>query len=131
MKWKAGVLVFAVFLAGAIVGGLSVRVFGDRIFPAGAAATNLPMTKTEFLRQLDQKIALTPDQHNQIAAIMDDTIADYHKIYAPMSPQFEEARQHGRQRMRGVLTPEQLPRFEAYLKQLDEQRKQEEAREHK
>jgi hypothetical protein len=131
MRWKAGALVFAVFLAGAVVGGLSVRVFGDRIFSTGAAATNLPMTKTEFLRQLDQKISLSPQQHDQIAAIMDDTISEYHKIYAPMGPQFEQARQHGRQRMRAVLSPGQLPIFEAYLKQLDEQRKQEEAKEHK
>ncbi|HUK54857.1 MAG TPA: hypothetical protein VL099_16340 [Candidatus Binatia bacterium] len=123
MRWKAGALVFAVFLAGAAVGGLSVRVFGDRIFSTGAAATNLPVTKTEFVRQLDQKVSLTPEQRTQILAIMDDTVSEYHKIYAPMGPQFEEARHHGRERMRGVLTPEQLPKFEEFLRQLDEQRK--------
>ena len=123
MKWKAGVLVFAVFLAGAVVGGLSVRVFGDRIFPISASATNFPMTKAEFLHQLDQRLALTPEQLSQIASIMDDTVSEYHKIYAPLGPQFEEARQHGRQRMRGVLSPDQLPKFEAYLRQLDDQRK--------
>jgi hypothetical protein len=123
MKWKAGVLVFAVFLAGAVVGGLSVRVFGDRIFSTGASATNFPMTKAEFLHQLDQRLVLTPEQHSQIASIMDDTVSEYHKIYAPLGPQFEEARQHGRQRMRGVLSPDQLPKFEAYLRQLDDQRK--------
>ena len=130
-KRKAGNLVFAVFLAGAVVGGLSVRVFGDRIFSTGAATANLPMTKAEFLRQLDQKVELTPEQRNQISAIMDDTVPEYHKIYAPMGPQFEEARQHGRQRMRGVLTPEQLPKFEAYLRQLDAHSKKAEAAEGK
>jgi len=116
MKWKAGALVLAVFLAGALVGGLGIRVFGDRIFSTGAAATNVPLTRGEFLQQLDQTLALTPDQHNQISSIMDDTVHT-------LSTNMEDARQHGRQRIRGVLTPEQLPKFETFLRQLDERRK--------
>jgi hypothetical protein len=62
---------------------------------------------------------------------MDDTVAEHSRLYSSITPQFEEARQRGRQRIRGVLTPEQLPKFEAFLRQLDEQRKKEEEAEKK
>jgi len=131
MRWKAATLVFSVFLAGALVGGLSVRVLGDRIFATGASSAGTRPTKASFLKQLDQTVALTPDQKKQISSIVDDIVAEHGRLYASITPQFEEARQRGRQRIRAVLTPEQLPKFEAYLNQLDEQRKREEADEKK
>lgn len=131
MKWKAATLVFAVFLAGALVGGLSVRVFGDRIFSTGASSAGTRPTKAGLLKQLDQTLTLTPDQEKQISAIMDETVAEHGRLYSSITPQFEEARHRGRQKIRAVLTPEQLPKFEAFLKQLDDQRKREEEDEKK
>jgi hypothetical protein len=124
MKWKAAGLVFSVFLMGALVGGLSVRVFGDRIWPTNASPSSLPMTKDDFVQQLNQQLQLTPDQRQQIEGILADTVTEYRRIYAPISPQIEQARQDARQRIRGVLSQQQLPRFEQYVRRLDEQRAQ-------
>jgi hypothetical protein len=124
MKSKAAVLVLAVFVAGALVGGLSVHLFGERIFSTGASATSYPMTKDEHLRQLDRQLDLTADQHAQIAAALNDTVTEYVHIYSTIGPQLEQARHEGRERIRAVLTPDQLPKFEAYNRQLDEQRAQ-------
>jgi len=122
MKSKAAALVFSVFLAGVIVGGLSMHVFGDRIFSTGASNSNSPMTREDYLSTLDRQLALTPSQHAQIAGILDQTVAEYNRIYSPTITQIEDARQRGRQNIRAALTPEQLPKFEAYIRQLDEQR---------
>jgi hypothetical protein len=108
---------------GAVVGGLGVHVFGDRIWFTRASTANVPMTKDDFLQQLGQELNLTPQQRQRIDAILGDTVTQYHRIYAPISPQIEQARSDGRQRIRGVLDPQQLPKFEAYVKRLDEQRK--------
>jgi Spy/CpxP family protein refolding chaperone len=37
--------------------------------------------------------------------------------------QFDQLRQKGRSEMRAVLTPEQMPKFDEFLKRLDEERK--------
>ena len=122
MKSKAAALVFSVFLAGVIVGGLSVHLFGERMFGTFAGPSKSPLTSEEYMTTLDHQLALTPAQHAQIAGILDDTVAEYNRIYSPTITQIEEARQQGRQHIRSVLTPDQLAKFDAYIRQLDEQR---------
>ena len=122
MKSKAAALVICVFLTGAVVGGLAIHVFGERMWSTRASSANTPVTKDDFLQQLGQQLNLTPAQRSQIEGIMDQTISDYHRILVPVSPELEQARQEGRQRIRGVLTPEQLPKFEVFIRRLDEQR---------
>jgi Spy/CpxP family protein refolding chaperone len=119
MKFKAAALVLSVFLTGAIVGGLAVHVFGDRIWASDSSAR---LSKNELLQQLTRDLNLTPEQHSQIDSIMDSTLTDYNRILAPLSPQLEQVRQQGRQRIRAVLTPAQLPKFDAFIRQLDERR---------
>ena len=125
MKWKASVLVLAVFLLGMLVGGLGIHVMGSR-----AAANNQqappPKTSEDVLKQLGAECSLTGDQEKQIKSIMDDVMSQYRDLYEPIRPQIEEVRQAGRQRMRAVLSPEQLPKFEEYLRRMDEERKKQE-----
>ncbi len=128
MKSKAAALVFCVFLTGAVVGGLAVHVFGDRIWPTLASDPSSLPTRDELLQQLGQQLDLTPEQRTQIKAAMDQTTSDWHRILLTVDPQLEQARQQGRQRIRAVLTPGQLPKFEAFIRHLDEQRAKAELR---
>jgi len=128
MKSKAATLVFCVFLTGAVVGGLVVHIFGDRIWPTLASDPSSLPTRDELLQQLGQQLDLTPEQRTQIKAAMDQTTSDWHRILLTVDPQLEQARQQGRQRIRAVLTPDQLPKFEAFIRHLDEQRAQAELR---
>jgi len=122
MKFKAATLVLCVFLSGAVVGGLAVHVFGDRIWDTRAAESAAQLNKNELLQELNTQLNLTPSQRAQIDGIMTGTVSDINRILSPLGPQFEQVRQQGRQRIRGVLTPEQLPKFEAFVRQLDAQR---------
>jgi Spy/CpxP family protein refolding chaperone len=126
MKWKASVLVLVVFLLGIALGGLGVHLYQGKHVSAGPPPAPLPKTSDEVVQQLDAKCSLTADQQKQIRAIMDDVMAQYREIYEPIRPKIEEVRQAGRQRIRAILTPEQLPRFDAYLRWMDEERKKQE-----
>jgi hypothetical protein len=93
-------------------------------------ATNkdeMPATMEQVLEQINKECSLSAEQHRQIQVILDETVAEYHRAYEPVrpliEPKFEAARQAGRQKIRGVLTPEQLPKFEAYVRHLDDLRK--------
>ncbi len=123
MKSKAAALVFCVFLTGAVVGGLAVHVFGDRIWSTRASSNaNTIPNRDELLQQLSQQLDLTPDQRTQIRSIFDQTLTDWHQVLLTVDPQLQQLRKQGRQRIRGVLTPEQLPKYEVFMRQLDEQR---------
>jgi Spy/CpxP family protein refolding chaperone len=78
-----------------------------------------------FTRDLN----LTPDQQTQIQAILNDTRGKYAQLHEKLDPEYEQVRQQGRQRIRQVLTPEQLPKFEDLLRQMDEDRRQRQAAE--
>jgi Spy/CpxP family protein refolding chaperone len=66
---------------------------------------------------------LTPDQQTQIQGILNDTRAKYGELHAKLDPEYEEVRQQGRERIRQVLTPDQRPKFEELLRQIDEDRR--------
>jgi hypothetical protein len=130
MKFKAATLVFCVFLTGAVVGGLAVHVFGDRIWSTRAStnANTIP-NRAELLQQLSQQLDLTADQRTQIRSIMDQTLSDWQHVLLTVDPQLQQLRKDGRQRIRGVLTPDQLPKYEVFMRHFDEQRAQAEQRE--
>jgi Spy/CpxP family protein refolding chaperone len=121
MKWKASILVLSVFLLGIVLGGLMMHMKGSSVV-AGNPPAPLPSKNDDVVKQIEARCSLTPDQQKQIRAIMEDVMAQYREIYEPIRPKIEEVRQAGRQRMRGVLTPEQLPKFEEYLRWLDEEK---------
>jgi hypothetical protein len=47
----------------------------------------------------------------------------YDDVHDLMNPQFAQIREQGRNQISQVLTPEQRPKFEDYLKRLDEERR--------
>jgi Spy/CpxP family protein refolding chaperone len=63
-----------------------------------------------------------------VTQIVDETHGQIRALYAPLDAQREQIRQATRERIRAVLTPEQKPKFEEFLRRLDEQRKKEEGR---
>ena len=73
--------------------------------------------------QLTREAQLTPDQQKQVVAILDQAQVEYKAVHNVMDPQIEAVRQKTRDKIRNLLTAEQLPRFESFLRRLDEERK--------
>jgi Spy/CpxP family protein refolding chaperone len=44
-------------------------------------------------------------------------------VHEQVAPQMDAIRKEGRDQIRAILTPEQLPKFEEKLRQMDEDRK--------
>jgi Spy/CpxP family protein refolding chaperone len=122
---EAALLVMAVFVLGIVLGGLAVHVWGDRIW-AQQTITG-PKSRNQVVADFTRELSLTPDQQKQLAVIVDDTRARWRALYAPLDEQHEQIRQQGREKIRAFLTPEQRPKFEEFLKRLDEQRKKDQA----
>ncbi len=121
---EAAILFIAVFVLGVVFGGVGSRLWNQHV--SGETVVTVPgphATRDQLIDNFSQAIKLTPDQRKQVVSIMDDTGSQLKALYAPLDGQRESIRLQCRSRIRGILTPSQIPRFEAFMKHVDEQRK--------
>jgi Spy/CpxP family protein refolding chaperone len=122
-KRKAALWVGAVFLLGALLGGVLGYLFAHR--PVNAANTPLsePERRARRVEQLTHELSLSPQQAQQLDAILLQRHTEAKAIHDQADTQMEQLREKGRGQVRAILTPEQLPKFEEFLKRMDEERK--------
>jgi Spy/CpxP family protein refolding chaperone len=127
-KRRAALWVAVVFLLGAALGGVFGYFYGHR---STVAAANPPLSepqrRAQRVAQLTQELGLTNDQAQRLDSTLSQLHAEYKSIREQsnqqLNSQMDQARQKGRDQIRALLTPEQKPKFEEFLKRLDEERK--------
>jgi Spy/CpxP family protein refolding chaperone len=121
-KQRAALWVAVVFLLGVSLGGVVGYIFAHR-----SVSANAPMTAAERrahkVEELTRVANLTPEQQQQLDAILTQVHSEYKAVREQSDAQIDQARQKGRTQIRAILTPEQRPRFEEFLKKMDEERK--------
>ena len=120
---KAVLWVGVVFLLGAALGGVLGFLLAHRPVSAANPPLSEPDRRARRLEELTKELTLTPQQAQQVDAIMQQRHAETKAIHEQTDAQVDAVRQKGRAQVRAILTPEQLPKFEEFLKQVDEQRK--------
>lgn len=123
VKQKAALWVGAVFLLGAALGGVLGYLFAHRPVSAASASLSEPERRTRHVSELTQQLTLTPQQSQQLDVILKEIHADMKTIHEQTDVRIEQARQKGRAQIRAILTPEQIPKFEEFVKRHDEERK--------
>jgi hypothetical protein len=116
---EAAALVAVVFLLGALLGFVGNHLWGERVW--GMREISVPPNHLSL--ELTQELQLTPDQQRQMNGIISETQAKWRTLYAPLEPQRSEIRELSHEQMRKILSPDQLPKFDAFMQRLDEQRK--------
>jgi Spy/CpxP family protein refolding chaperone len=122
-KRKAALWVGAVFLLGAMLGGVLGFLFAHRPVSAANAPQSEPERRARRVQELTHELALTPQQAQQLDGILLQRHTETKAIHDQLDAQMNEVREKGRAQVRTILTPEQLPKFEAFLKRMDEERK--------
>ncbi|MDE3110233.1 MAG: hypothetical protein KGL02_09855 [Acidobacteriota bacterium] len=121
---EAAILFMLVFVLGVVFGGVGNRLWNQHV--SGEQQITIPpphATRDQLIDNFSRAVKLTSDQRKQLVGIMDDTGSRLRALYAPLDGQKESLRLNCRARIRAILTPEQIPSFEAYMKRVDEQRK--------
>ena len=112
-------------MLGAALGGVLGYSFGHHA--VSAANSNAPKSESERrakrVEQLTQELTLNKEQSQQLDSILSQLHAQYKSLHDQNDAKIDEARQQGRNRIREILTPEQKPKFEEFLKHMDEERK--------
>jgi esterase/lipase len=122
-KQRAVLWIGVVFVLGASLGG----VFGYLFAARSQADTRLALTETERRAQkvalLTKEMNLTPEQQKTLDDAIREAQAKIRVIRDASEPQVDAVRRQAREKVRASLTPDQIPKYEAYLKKLDEERK--------
>jgi Spy/CpxP family protein refolding chaperone len=122
-KRKAALWVGAVFLLGAMLGGVLGFLFAHRPVSAANAPLSEPERRARRVEQLTHELALSPQQAQQIDGILLQRHTETKALHDQLDAQLDQVREKGRAQVRTILTPEQLPKFEDFLKRMDEERK--------
>ena len=120
---KAALWVGAVFLLGAALGGVLGYLFAHRPVSAANPPLSEPERRAQRVTELTKLLSLTPQQAQELDGILLHWHGESKAIHDQSDAQIESLRQKGRNEVRSILTPEQKPKFEDFLKRFDEERK--------
>jgi Spy/CpxP family protein refolding chaperone len=118
---KAALWVGVVFLLGAALGGMIGYGFARHSVSAANPPLSEAVRRAQRVEQLTRELSLTSTQAQQVDAIIMRRHAE--SIHDQTDAQIEKLRQGAREEIRGILTPEQKPKFEEFLQRQDQERK--------
>jgi Spy/CpxP family protein refolding chaperone len=124
IQQKATLWLGLVFVLGTALGAVLGYAFAHRSY-AATAPTQLTaeQRRAQKREQLTREVGLTAEQQTQVVAILDEAQTEYKAIHAVSDPQVDAVRQKSRDKIRLILTPDQKPKFEQFIRKMDEERK--------
>jgi hypothetical protein len=130
-RQKAGLWLAVVFALGLAIGVVFGYNFAHKSFAAGAGrpAANLsePERRAARVADLTRELQLTSEQSQKVDAVLHQAHDEMRTIREKSDADLDAVKQKARSEMRTFLTPEQLPKYEAFVKKLDEERKKQQA----
>ena len=123
VQQKATVWLAIVFVLGAALGGVFGYYFAHRSYASERTVLSAGARRAQRREKLTREVQLTPDQQKQVIAILDQSQVEYKAIHDVMDPRIESVRQKTRDQIRGLLSADQKPKFEEFLRRMDEERK--------
>lgn len=123
IRQKATLWLAIVFVLGAALGGVLGYAFAHRSYAAESVPVSAEARRAQKRAQMTREVGLTAEQQQQIGAILDQAQTEYKAVHAAMDPQIDAVRQKNRDKIRLLLNADQKPKFEAFLRNLDADRK--------
>jgi len=123
VQQKATLWLSLVFVLGTALGGVLGYAFAHRSYAAAPAQLTAEQRRAQKREQLTREVGLTAEQQKQVIAILDEAQGEYKAIHAVSDPQVDAVRQKSRDKIRTILTAEQKPKFEEFIRKMDEERK--------
>jgi hypothetical protein len=126
-RQKASLWLAVVFALGLAIGVVFGYNFAHKSFAAGPANLSEPERRAARVADLTRELQLTPEQSQKVDAVLHQAHDEMRTIREKSDADMDAVKQKARSEMRTFLTPEQLPKYEAFVKKLDEQRKKQQA----
>ena len=103
------------FLLGSILGGAALYYYGW-----STGRWHRGFNKDHAVARLKKALDLSDAQVQQVSQIFDETSQKMRDLQKQIDPQFRGLREEARNRIRQILNPEQVKKFDELVKQIDE-----------
>ena len=117
---KALALIVLVLVLGVALGAVGHSLFDRRVL---GARTQTRTDPPRGVTRLTTELNLSPDQQKQLSAILTAMQHQFDAIRQQLNPQFDQIRDQGHDQIRQILTPEQRPKFEDFLRRAADERR--------
>jgi len=114
------------FVLGAAIGGVFGYSFAHRSYAAAnpnAPALSEPERRARRVAEMSKEIGLTPEQSQKVDGVIAAAHTEMKAIHDKAETDVDDVRLKARTQMREFLTAEQKPKFEEYVRKMDEERK--------
>jgi len=126
-RWNLPIALYLllVFASGAVVGALGYRTYnppparGNRVKPGSEEGRRL------YMEEMKSRLNLDADQVQKLSVILDQTGQRFREARERDSQAISQIREEHVLRVREVLTPEQLPKYEKLRAEREQRFKQE------
>ena len=125
IKRKAHLIVVTAFILGIAVGVSGQYLLSHQAPPRPTS------TPAEVTDELARVLNLDQFQRSQVVQILSDCQKQSQDLKEQTRPQFQAIRESGRNRIRSLLSPEQLSLFNQWIKDLDAKREKKSSEERK
>lgn len=122
-KQRAALWIAVVFVLGASLGGVFGYLFASHSYAAGRPALTETERRAQKVTFLTKEMNLTAGQQKTLDDAIREAQTRIKVVRDASQPQVDAIRGQAREKVRASLTPDQLPKYEAYLNKLDEERK--------
>src|SRR5215475_14101386 len=123
VKQRAALWVAVVFVLGALLGSISGYLFASHSHADTKPVVSDDVRRAQKVALLTHDLKLTAEQQSQVDSVIREAQGKFKAIHDASQPQIDATRAEARAKVRSFLTQEQLPKYEAYLSKIDEERK--------
>ena len=115
MKGRVYLYFVVTFVLGIIIGGAGMFYYGWH-----TGRWRRGFSRERVVSHLRQELNLSSTQVQQLTQIIDDSSHKYHQLRGQVDPQFQALRDDTDNRIRQILTPAQLDKFNDLVRQHQE-----------
>ncbi len=106
------------FILGIIIGGSGVYYY------AWSTGWRRGFNRERVVNHFKTELGLSDSQVQQLRQILEETREKFGEIQKQMDPQFQAVREDSRNRIRKILNPQQVTKFDEMVKKWDERHRQ-------
>lgn len=116
-------LILAVVFALGILSGVGGTLVLAPYVRSHVAPHTPAQDRERFIHHMQTLLDLSPQQTTEFTAIVQETADRWTTLHEQVEPQFDQIRQQQRNKVRAILTPGQLQKFNTFLSDFDARRK--------
>jgi hypothetical protein len=128
---KRNQLAAAGFAALLFAGGAAVGALGHRYYAATTVSASSEVARHRYVQEMQDRLKLTPAQMSQLETILHETKTKTRAVRDSYQPQMLKIKQEHVERVKSILTAEQIPAYEKLVAEREQRSREQEEHDRK